>query len=254
MRLGIRKGLPLLALAVLASACGRGPNVTEPRAGDDYPPAIQAYMAEWTAVEGSASPRSLEPLMQAAEGVQDAVMLIDDSQLAWLERLDDGAFARLQADVPGFVFHRGYDIHAEIDGDALLTLAQRKGRTADQAFFTQYVASYNDQALPLYLRFAGGASPCIRFGEPVLVDQYRQWRRFRLAHPGAYDAFTARWLADIEDAVAQATCTCTQDQPPVEATLADFNRAFPDNPAADRIDSRLAQLKDEPYARPVWCR
>lgn len=253
--------VPLMLVALLA-ACGGGAKapaptteaVQESASDSRYPEAIRDYMSEWAAVEHSETARSLEPLLAAAEAVQDAAMMIDDSQLAWLEQLDDADFSRLQADVPGFIFHRGQDIHAEIDGDALLTLAQRKGRPADQAFFGRFVAAYNEQALPLYLRFAGGASPCVRFGEPVLLDQYQGWRSFQQTHAGAYQAFTDRWLADIEDVMVHGTCTCTQKQSPVEETLAAFNSRFPQNPAADRIRARLQQLEEDPYARPVWCR
>ncbi|ULQ45507.1 hypothetical protein JN531_010275 [Flagellatimonas centrodinii] len=222
--------------------------------GHETLPAIERFSALWQAIHQAEAPQSLEPLLIAAAEVQDAVMLLDDSQQAWLERLDADRFAQLQSEVPGFVFHRGYDIHAEIDGPALLALAQSSGRPADVAFFEQFVASYSDQALPVYLRFADSASPCVRFGEPVLLDQYAAWQQFRAQHPDSYGDFSRQWLADIEDVVAHGTCTCTEAQAPVEQTLSEFIERFPETTVRPQVVARLTQLRDDPYEKPVWCR
>lgn len=249
-----------LTLALLLAACrndtATAVDVPTPVAetGRETLPAIEHFNALWQTIREAETPQSLEPLLVAAADVQDAVMLLDDSQKAWLERLNAEDFETLQSAVPGFIFHRGYDIHAEIDGPALLALAQSSGRPTDVAFFQQFVASYSDQALPVYLRFADSATPCVRFGETVLFDQYAGWQQFRTQYPDSYDDFSRQWLADIEDVVAHGTCTCTEAQAPVEQTLSGFIERFPDTAVHAQVVARLTQLRDDPYEKPVWCR
>lgn len=218
-------------------------------------PEIERYRAILQLIQVADGPRSMQPLFDAAQAVQSAVMQIDESDYAWLEHLSDKEAAELQSALFGLTLHRGLDVHAEVDGAALLALANERGQPVDQAFFQRFATAFNQQSLPLYLAFTDRASPCVRFDQPTLLTgQYRDWSAFRQAHPDAYVAFVSQWLSDIEDVIAQGTCTCTQDQAPVEATMAQFVEQFPQTPLRNETLARLQQLKDRPYEKPVWCR
>lgn len=218
-------------------------------------PEIERYRGLLHFLQVSETPQSMQPLFDAAQSVQSAVMEIDDSSYAWLERVSDEEAVALQAQLVGLRLHRGQDVYAEIDGGAIHELAMQHGKPVDQAFFAGFKAAFNDQGLPVYLDFANRASPCIRFDQPALLnDQYAYWLAFREANPQAYASFVRQWLRDIEDVMAQGTCTCTQEQAPVEAALEGFVTAFPETIVRADIQTRLQQLRNKPYEKPVWCR
>lgn len=240
----MRVGLLAILLAVASG----------PLRADQTPPAVSEYARAHAAVSTAPAPRSLEPLLTAAEAVQDALMTLGEDDLALIERLDDAQFEALQGHLPGLRLHRGLDVHVEIEASAFRALAERHGRPEDQAFWRLYERSHNEQRLPVYLRFGARVTPCIRFGEPVLFEQFEAWRGFAAEHPNAYRAFVARWIGDLEDVFAQGTCTCTEEQAPVEASLEAFIARYPEHAVTPAVRTRLSQLRNDPYARPVWCR
>lgn len=235
-------------LAILLAVAGG------PLRADQSQAVVIEYGRAYAEVLAATSPVSLEPLLAAAEAVQDALMTLGEDDLALIERLDDAQFEALQGQLPGLRLHRGLDVHVEIDAAAFRALADRHGRPEDQAFWRLYEQSHNEQRLPVYLRFGTRVTPCIRFGEPVLFEQFEAWRDFAAEHPDAYQAFVNRWIGDIEDVFAQATCTCTEEQAPVEASLEAFIARYPEHAVTPAVRTRLAQLRNDPYARPVWCR
>lgn len=217
-------------------------------------PAIDRYEGIYHTLRAAPEPRSLQSLFDAALGVQDALMTIDESEYAWLERISDAEAAAIQARLPGLVLHRGFDVHVAIDTAAMVALADAHGRPEDQAFFARYRVSHSEQSLPLYLRYTDRAAPCVRFGEPVLEEQYALWQDFQTRFPRAYPEFVQGWLRDIEDVMRHGTCTCTETQAPVEASLAGFIERFPQTPVRTEVEARLQQLRSAPYEKPVWCR
>jgi hypothetical protein len=238
-----RVALTLLLCSVLPSAVA-APSL----------PAIDRYEGIYTTLRAAESPQSLQPLFDAAQAVQEALMTIDESDYAWLERLDDGEAEAVQARLPGLRLHRGYDVHVSIDAAAMIALARDHGRPEDLAFFERYAASHSEQFLPIYLRYTDRAAPCVRFDETVLGDQYQLWREFHVDYPLAYRAFVRTWLSDIEDVMRHGTCTCTETQAPVETSLSAFIERFPDTPVRAEVESRLQQLRERPHEKPVWCR
>lgn len=238
----------LVALAI-ALSFGAGSAWAAPQLKE-----VERYAQQLAELTASKTRTSLEPLFESAGALQDAVMTVGDDDLAWLERLSDAEAQSLQARLLGIRLHRGLDVHAEIDRDVLLALARKFGTTADVAFFERYAEAYNEQALPVYLRFTDRIAPCVRFDTDDLGNQYDGWRTFEREHPDRYSAFVDQWLRDIEDVIAQGTCTCTPDQAPVEASIAAFIERFPDTPALADAQERLAQLESDPYVKPVWCR
>lgn len=217
-------------------------------------PAIDRYEGIYLSVKAAEAPRSLQPLFDAALAVQEALMTLDATDYAWLERISDAEAMAVQARLPGLVLHRGYDVHVAIDAPALADFAAAHGKPEDLAFFQGYAQSYSDQALPVYLRFADRVAPCVRFGEAILADQYAGWQDFQQRYPQAYAAFVEGWLRDIEDVIRHGTCTCTTSPEPVMASLADFIERFPHTPVRADVEARLRQLREQPHAKPVWCR
>ncbi|WP_029889948.1 hypothetical protein [Polycyclovorans algicola] len=241
----IRRTLLTLVLTLATVAQAAPPSLPE----------IDRYRGLLHFLQVSETPQSMQPLFDAAESVQSAVMRIDDSGYAWLERVSDDDAVAIQAQLEGLRLHRGLDVYAELDTAVMHDLALQHGRPVDQAFFAGLKDAYNDQGLPVYLDLTNRASPCVRFDPPeVLIDQYAHWQTFAQAHPGAYGKFVGQWLSDIEDVMAQGTCTCTQEQAPVEAALHAFVAAFPKTLVRADIQARLQQLKNQPYEKPVWCR
>lgn len=236
--------LLLLLLGLALPSAGAAPSL----------PAIDRYEGIYTTLRTAESPRSLQSLFDAALDVQDALMTIDESEYAWLERLDDGEAEVIQARLPGLVLHRGYDVHVSIDSAAMIAFARAHGHAEDLAFFERYAVSHSEQFLPVYLRYTDRAAPCVRFGDGVLGEQYRLWRDFRAEYPLAYTDFVDTWLGDIEDVMRHGTCTCTDSEAPVEASLSDFIERFPDTPVRSAVESRLQQLRERPHEKPVWCR
>jgi hypothetical protein len=217
--------------------------------------AIDRYLGTLATVKAATEPRSLYALFDGAQHLQRLMMTLDgDDDKAWLERLSDARFAQLDDRLEGLRLHRGLDVHVEIDGEAFVALAAAHGTPVDQAFFTRYQGAYNDQALPVFLRFTDRVAPCVAFGEGLLEQQYRTWRAFAGQHPAPYAAFTQYWLDTIEDVVAQGTCTCTADTASVRDNLASFIDTFPDTPVRSDIEARITMLDETPYRRPVHCR
>ena len=237
----------ILTLCTLlgATAAWAGPSLPE----------IERYRGLLQFLQVSETPNSMQPLFDAAQSVQSAVMTIDKGGSAWLERVSDEHALALQAQLVGLRLHRGLDVYAEIDTAVMHELALQHGQPVDQAFFAGLKAAFNDQGLPVYLNLANRASPCIRFDQPALMyEQYAYWQAFRKANPNAYAHFVRQWLRDIEDVMVHGTCTCTQKQAPVEAALKGFVAAFPETVVRADVQARLQQLRDKPYDKPVWCR
>lgn len=217
--------------------------------------AIDRYLGTLTTVKAATEPRSLFALFDGAQHLQRLMMTLDgDDDKAWIERLSDTRFAELDARLEGLRLHRGLDIHVEIDRDAFVALAKAHGTPVDQAFFARYHGAYNDQALPVFLRFTDRAAPCVAFGEGLLEQQYRTWGAFAQEYPVAYAEFTQYWLDTIEDVMAQGTCTCTADTASVRDNLTSFIDTFPGTPARRDIEARITMLDETPYRRPVHCR
>jgi len=218
------------------------------------PPAIAAYRAELARVEAATEPVSLEPLLRASEATQDAMMqLVAGGDQAWIETLDEASYTALLAKLPGFHFSRGYDVYAQPDAAFLQSLAHRKGRPEDQAFFTIYAALWSDEQLPRYLSLGTRPTPCVRFGEDILPSLYAQWRDYAAHYPQAYVSHTQQTLRDLEEAVALGVCAC-DDAASVERELSGFVKQFPQTPVAADIQKRLVELKETPDLRPIRCR
>ena len=217
------------------------------------PPALAAYRAELARVEAAPEPISLEPLLRASEAAQDAMMQLAAGDKAWIETLDEARYTQLPADLPGFHFSRGYDVYAQPDAAFLQSLAQRKGRAEDQAFFTIYAALWSDEHLPRYLSLGTRPTPCVRFGENILPTLYAQWLGYATRYPQAYAGHTQQTLRDLEEAVALGVCAC-DDTASVERELSGFVQQFPQTPVAADIRKRLIELKETPDLRPIRCR
>lgn len=240
MRPGIAAVL-LLAFAVPAVAIER-------------PAAVDAYLARLKAVEQATQPVSMEPLLAAASEVQDALMSLQPGgDQAWQETLPEADYAKLKDELRGLRLSRGYDVYAQPDGDFLLKLAQAHGRPQDRAFFALYQRFWNPQLLPQYLSIGKGTTPCVRFGEGIIPELYRDWSGFARQYPQAYTAFAQQTLLDLEEVIELGTCAC-RDADSVERELAGFVQKFPQSPAAPKARKRLAELKENPDWRPVHCR
>lgn len=217
------------------------------------PPALTAYRTELARVQASTAAVSLEPLLNAALAAQDAMMQLADGDQAWIETLDEAGYTQLQAELPGFHFSRGYDVYTQPDAAFLLSLAHRKGRPEDQAFFTIYAGLWSDEYLPRYLSLGTRPTPCVRFGENILPTLYTQWRDYAARYPQAYVSHTQQTLRDLEEAVALGVCACG-DTASVERELSGFVKQFPQTPVAADIRKRLIELKETPDLRPIRCR
>lgn len=108
-------------------------------------PEIDRYRGLLHFLQVSETPQSMQPLFDAAESVQSAVMRIDDSGYAWLERVSDDDAVAIQAQLEGLRLHRGLDVYAELDTTVMHDLALQHGRPVDQAFFAGLKDAYNDQ-------------------------------------------------------------------------------------------------------------
>ncbi|HEY0917344.1 MAG TPA: hypothetical protein VGE22_20860 [Solimonas sp.] len=220
----------------------------------ERPAAIGAYMQTLASVEGSKTAVSLEPLMASAVAAQDALMEIQGfGDQAWIETLDDDQYQKLQNELRGFRLSRGYDVYAQPDPAFLDALAQKLGLPADRDFFRLYRGYWNKDLLPVYLDMGKRPTPCVRFGEGVLQEQYAGWSEYVRRYPDAYTGFTRQTLADLEEAVGLGVCTCT-DTASVQRELGSFLKRFPKSPVAGKVRSRLVELKETPDLRPVLCR
>ena len=220
-----------------------------------WPPVVNAYLDTLVAVEEADPPVSLEPLLQAAEEAQEELMRIGGGgQEAWIETLDEDAFASLSQQLRGLRLSRGREVYAQPDPNFLSELAQRQGRPEDRDFFRMYRKSWSSNLVPSYLRLvANRVTPCVRFGENVIPDLYDGWRAFRLRYPLAYMAYSEQSVRDLEEAVELGTCACG-GRDTVEQELSAFVTRFPDTPSRPAILARLQELEDDPERRPVQCR
>ncbi len=241
--MNLRPALALLLLTIVAAAVAQTPR----------PSAIDAFRMSVAAVEHAKVPVSLEPLLNAAESVQDGLMQIQPDDRAWIETLNEAEYAALKAELRGMQLSRGIDIYAQPDGAFLLQLAGKHGRPEDLAFFEVYVRLWNEQQLPRYLSLGSRPTPCVRFGAGILPELYADWRTYAERYPKAYVAYTAQTLRDLEEAVALGTCACG-DEHSVQRELEGFLQRFPQTPVAADIRGRLKQLKETPELRPVYCR
>jgi hypothetical protein len=220
----------------------------------ERPAAIGNYVETLAAVEKAGKPLSLEPLMASALAAQDALMEIQGmGDQAWIERLDEADYQKLQSELRGFRLSRGYDIYAQPDPAFLDALAQQHGLAADRDFFRLYRSYWNEDLLPAYLSIGKRPTPCVRFGEGVLQEQYAGWSEYVRRYPGSYKGFTRQTLADLEEAVGLGVCTCT-DAASVQRELGSFIKRFPNSPVVAKVRSRLLELKETPDLRPVLCR
>ncbi|HEX4872501.1 MAG TPA: hypothetical protein VFV27_09330 [Nevskiaceae bacterium] len=250
----------LLSLLLLAACSAPPPPAPPPPAaaeaagtGPEWPAEVAAYQAEYARVQAASAPVSLEPLFAAAEAAQGALMKIEGEQ-AWIERLDEPAYERLRAALPGLVLSRGVEIYAQPDPDALLALAERQGGEADRAFFRLHRAYWSADLVPRYVRLrADYATPCLEYGQGELVRLYQTWSDFQRVHPQAYPAFAGQIVADMEEAITLGTCTCN-DVAGVLAEQQQWLTALPDSSVAERVRARMQQLQTDPDAQPVWCR
>lgn len=219
-----------------------------------WPPAVTAYLDALSATEQADPPASLEPLFQAAEEAQEALMQVDGSgQGAWIESLDEDDYASLSQQLRGLRLSRGRDVYAQPDPNFLSELAQRQGRDEDREFFRMYRRSWGNDLIPSYLRLTTRVTPCVRFGENVIPALYDGWRAYRLRFPLAYMAYTEQTVRDLEEAVELGTCACG-GRDSVEQELSAFVTRFPDTPSRPAILARLQELEDDPERRPVQCR
>lgn len=224
------------------------------RAEVSRPAALDAYLSALAAVEQAQAPVSLEPLMAASLAAQDALMEIQGlGDQAWIEQLDEPSWEKLRGEMRGFRLSRGYDVYAQPDAAFLDTLAQAHGRPADREFFRLYRGFWSEELLPVYLSIGERPTPCVRFGEGVLQEQYAAWRGYARSYPKAYAGFTRQTLADLEEAVGLGVCTCT-DADSVKRELSGFVKRFPQSPVAGKVRDRLVELKENPDRRPVMCR
>jgi hypothetical protein len=219
-----------------------------------YPVEVDAYVKELSAVEQAKSPVSLEPLLAAAVGAQDALMLIQDgSDQAWQETLSDTDYSKLREQLRGLQLSRGHDVYAQPDGAFLNELAQAHGRAEDRAFFALYAPLWTAEMLPRYLSLGSGQAPCVRFGEDIVTSLYRDWWAYWAAHPLHYSNVTMQILRDLEEVVELGTCACG-DVDSVRKELREFTEAFPHSPATAKATQRLAELTREDIDHFVHCR
>lgn len=218
----------------------------------DVDAALNGYLDQLGAVESAHEATALEPLFDAAEDLQDALMEIDGER-AHLERLSEADFVALQARARGMELRRGQDVYAQPDPAFLQDLARRRGRPADQAFFAAYRAYWNEERVPVYLVFGNRPRPCVRFGEDLVVEAYARWRDFATRHPTAYVAFARQAIADAEETMELGTCACGEAAD-VTREQRRFIERFPDVRAPDRIRARMQQIQTAPEALPVHCR
>lgn len=219
------------------------------------PAAIDDYLDALAQAEQAQQPLSLEPLMTKMEAAQDTLMAIQGmGDQAWMEQLDEAAWKQLQGQLRGFQLSRGYDVYAQPDAAFLLNLAQAHGLPADREFFSLYRGYWSEELLPQYLSIGRRPTPCVRFGEGVLQQQYAGWSGFAKRHPQSYAAFTRQTLADLEEAVSLGVCTCEGNEQDVSRELRSFLKRFPQTPVAAKIRSRIVELKENPSIRPVYCR
>jgi hypothetical protein len=216
------------------------------------PAEIDAYLAELRAVETARAPVSLQPLFQKMDAVQLAVMQIEGGQ-AWLESIDNDAYAALGRELRGFILSRGFDIYAQPDPLFLLALAERHGTPTDRAFFTLYLQYWSADYMPVFQRQTRVPTPCIRYDERVLPEVYEAWRGYVRQHPQTFMGFAEQALADVEEIMTLGTCACGP-QETVERELRAFLKRFPDTPVAGPVRARLKQLREDPDKLPVRCR
>lgn len=220
----------------------------------ERPAAIGAYVQALAAVESATAPVSLEPLVASALAAQDTLMAIQGmGDQAWIETLDEADYQKLQAELRGFRLSRGYDVYAQPDPVFLDALAQKHGLQKDRDFFRLYRGYWTEDLLPAYLSIGTRPTPCVRFGEGVLQEQYAGWSDYARRYPDAYQDFTRQTVADIEEAVGLGVCTCT-DTASVQRELGSFIKRFPKSPVVGKVRSRLVELKETPDLRPVLCR
>lgn len=217
-----------------------------------WPAPIQRYLELLQIVESSPEAVSLESLFEAANQVQDAVMLIEGDQ-AWLESLSDSDFQALSLALRGLRLGRGYDVYAQPDPEFLNQLARAHGHPADRAFFAQFRRSWSDELIPTYLRLTSRIAPCVRFDEGVIASLYLGWTAFRREYPDSYVSYAEQSVKDLEEVVELGTCACGSADS-VEHELSGFLRQFPKSPAVPGVLARLQQLEDDPDRRPVQCR
>ena len=217
------------------------------------PAAIDAYAAELAKVEQASAPVSLEPLFAAAEQAQDALMLIQDGDRAWLDVLTESEYAALKVELRGLKLSRGFDTYAQPDGQFLFRLAKAHGRAEDRAFFRLYSRFWTAEQLPQYLSMGKTTTPCVRFGSSIVTNLYASWAAFASSYPQAYPAFTKQTLQDLEEAVALGVCACGNEAS-VSRELKGFLKRFPQTAVATQIGTRLRELKDNPNLHPVHCR
>jgi hypothetical protein len=220
----------------------------------DLPAEVDAYLLALSAVEKADSPVSLEPLLAAAGGAQDALMAIQgDSDQAWQETLSDEDYATLRRQLRGLHLSRGHDVYAQPDGHFFNTLAEAHGRAEDRAFFALYARLWTAEMLPQYLSLGTGQAPCVRFGEGIVAALYRDWWAYWAANAPHYAEFTTQVLRDLEEVVELGTCACG-DLDSVLKELREFTAAFPHSPAAPAATQRLAELNRDDVDHFVHCR
>ena len=223
------------------------------QAGSSRPAAVDAYVTELSKVEHATGPITLEPLLAAAEEAQDALMLIQDGDHAWLDVLSETEYVALKVELRGLKLSRGFDTYAQPDGQFLFKLAKAHGRREDQAFFQLYSRFWTPEQLPQYLSMGKTTTPCVRFGPGIVTNLYANWTAFASSYPQAYPAFTKQTLQDLEEAVSLGVCACGNEAS-VTRELKGFLKRFPQTAVASQISTRLQELKDNPNLHPVHCR
>ena len=241
----LRALVPALLLAVSGLAHAQTP------AANPLPEAVVAYSKILTAVERSDAPTSLEPLFEAGDEAQGALMRIERDK-AWLEQLSEAEFAAAQTAMRGFTLSTGSDIYALPNASFFADLAKLHGKPEDIAFFALTKQAAGENFLPLYLKDKL-PTPCVRFGERIISELYEGWKGYAKTWPKAYTAAVRQNLKDLEETVVLGTCACG-NAASVQAEQREFLRRFPKNAVAKDIVKRMKQLQTDDEVQPVNCR
>lgn len=237
------------ATAVAEEAAPAAATIAE--VADQLPAAVTAYADILAAIERAQSPTSLEPLFDAGDSAQAALMRIEGDR-AWLERQSPELFARAREAMRGYVLNTGDDIYALPDLKFYVDLAKRRGRPADVAFFSLSKQAEGSNFLPLYLQ-EKLPTPCVRYGERIVNELYEAWGNYAKSYPKNYAQWSKQYLRDLEEVMALGTCACG-DAASVQKDQAEFLRRFPMNPVRKDVEKRMSELKTQSTVQPVNCR
>lgn len=162
---------------------------------------------------------------------------------AVLERLTDEEFTSLQTIMKGFVFVRGEAVMVEPDGEFFLSLARRRGRREDVAFFEMYRDYFERPGWPRFVMQTWDAGGCTRYGTLALTEAYGKVSEYRKRFPSHYARTVADLVGRVRDELLFNTQACG-DQVSVVREYEAFLRTYPKVDVAVQVEKRLAGIRN----------